>query len=144
MSAQTTPVRPGELRSQRRLAVRSLSVRFGGLSALDDVSLHVDEGEVVGLIGPNGAGKTTLFNAVCGLVRPSAGSITVDGSPPAAGPDPAGRTGRRPHPSRTRPVPRPDRPQRTCLSDTWVPPTRAPLRNGSATRSTSPPTPTAR
>ena len=81
MSAQTTPVRPGELQDQRRLAVRSLSVRFGGLSALDDVSLHVDEGEVVGLIGPNGAGKTTLFNAVCGLVRPSAGSITVDGSP---------------------------------------------------------------
>ena len=78
MSAQMTPVTPG---GDPRLVVRGLSVRFGGLSALDDVSLDVHEGEVVGLIGPNGAGKTTLFNAVCGLVRPSAGTITVDGTP---------------------------------------------------------------
>ena len=77
MSAQMTPVRTGD----PHLAVHGLSVRFGGLSALDDVSLDVREGEVVGLIGPNGAGKTTLFNAVCGLVRPSAGSITVGGEP---------------------------------------------------------------
>lgn len=77
MSAQMTPVRTGD----PHLAVRGLSVRFGGLSALDDVSLDVHEGEVVGLIGPNGAGKTTLFNAVCGLVRPSAGAITVGGVP---------------------------------------------------------------
>lgn len=77
MSALTAPPREGA----PRLAVRGLSVRFGGLAALDDVSLHVDEGEVVGLIGPNGAGKTTLFNAVCGLVRPSAGSLAVGGHP---------------------------------------------------------------
>ncbi|WP_456787407.1 ABC transporter ATP-binding protein [Cellulomonas sp. P5_C5] len=83
MSAQMTPVSTG---GEPYLAVRGLSVRFGGLSALDDVSLHVDEGEVVGLIGPNGAGKTTLFNAVCGLVRPSAGTITVEGVPLPADP----------------------------------------------------------
>ena len=77
MSAQLTPVRTGHA----RLAVRHLSVRFGGLAALDDVTVHVDDGEVVGLIGPNGAGKTTLFNAVCGLVRPSAGTIAVGGVP---------------------------------------------------------------
>ncbi|MBD5785204.1 ABC transporter ATP-binding protein [Cellulosimicrobium terreum] len=60
-----------------RLAVHDLTVRFGGLTALADVSLHVDDGEVVGLIGPNGAGKTTLFNAVCGLVRPTTGSVSL-------------------------------------------------------------------
>jgi len=63
-----------------RLAVHGLTVRFGGLTALADVSLHVDEGEVVGLIGPNGAGKTTLFNAVCGLVAPTAGTVSFGGT----------------------------------------------------------------
>ncbi|MBO3101598.1 ABC transporter ATP-binding protein [Cellulomonas fengjieae] len=87
MSAHTTSVRADELPGQHSLAVRGLSVRFGGLAALDGVTLHVDEGEVVGLIGPNGAGKTTLFNAVCGLVRPSGGTIAVHGVPLV--PDPA-------------------------------------------------------
>src|SRR5689334_21375025 len=64
-----------------RLRVRGLSVRFGGLQALDAVDLDVADGEVVGLIGPNGAGKTTLFNAVCALVRPAAGSIEIAGAP---------------------------------------------------------------
>jgi len=50
-------------------------VRFGGLTALDDVSLSARSGEVVGVIGPNGAGKTTLFNCICGFVAPDEGAI---------------------------------------------------------------------
>jgi branched-chain amino acid transport system ATP-binding protein len=63
------------------LEVRELSVRFGGVVALDRVSFNVEAGDVVGLIGPNGAGKTTLFNVVTRVYRPSAGSISVDGLP---------------------------------------------------------------
>jgi branched-chain amino acid transport system ATP-binding protein len=61
------------------LAVRGVNVSFGGLQALDDVSLEVGPGEVLGLIGPNGAGKTTLFNVVCGFVRPDRGTISWQG-----------------------------------------------------------------
>jgi len=61
------------------LVVDDVSVTFGGLAALDDVSMTVGAGEVVGVIGPNGAGKTTLFNVVCGFVRPVAGTITYKG-----------------------------------------------------------------
>lgn len=61
------------------LRVDRLSVRFGGLTALDEVSLEVAPHEVVGLIGPNGAGKTTLFNAITGFVRPSQGTVSWDG-----------------------------------------------------------------
>ncbi|MEG3596792.1 MAG: ABC transporter ATP-binding protein, partial [Pseudomonadota bacterium] len=51
----------------------------GGLKALDDVDLTIRKGEIFALLGPNGAGKTTLIGAVCGLVRPSAGTITAFG-----------------------------------------------------------------
>jgi branched-chain amino acid transport system ATP-binding protein len=61
------------------LEVRELSVRFGGVVALDRVSFGVDRGEVVALIGPNGAGKTTLFNVVTRVYKPSAGAVLIDG-----------------------------------------------------------------
>jgi branched-chain amino acid transport system ATP-binding protein len=61
------------------LSISDLSIRFGGVSALDRVSFEVGQGEIVGLIGPNGAGKTSLFNCISRLYQPSAGTITLDG-----------------------------------------------------------------
>jgi branched-chain amino acid transport system ATP-binding protein len=58
------------------LSVQDATVRFGGITALEEVSLDVGSGEVVGVIGPNGAGKTTLFNLICGFVRAESGSLT--------------------------------------------------------------------
>jgi branched-chain amino acid transport system ATP-binding protein len=75
------------------LEVTGVSVRFGGLLALDDVSLTVEAGRCTGLIGPNGAGKTTLFNVISGLQRPSAGSIGFRGRD--LGPAPACERARR-------------------------------------------------
>jgi branched-chain amino acid transport system ATP-binding protein len=60
------------------LAISGVTVRFGGLTALDDVSLSAAPRRVTGIIGPNGAGKTTLLNAVCGFVKPNSGAITFD------------------------------------------------------------------
>ena len=53
---------------------------FGGLLALDQVSMTADQGEIVGVIGPNGAGKTTLFNVISGFVRADSGVVTYDGA----------------------------------------------------------------
>jgi branched-chain amino acid transport system ATP-binding protein len=61
------------------LAVRDVIVSFGGITALDGVSVDVSPGEVLGVIGPNGAGKTTLFNVICGFVRPNAGTLSWRG-----------------------------------------------------------------
>jgi branched-chain amino acid transport system ATP-binding protein len=61
------------------LEVQGVTVRFGGITALDDVSLTAAPRQVTGIIGPNGAGKTTLLNVLCGLVRPESGQIWFDG-----------------------------------------------------------------
>ena len=61
------------------LELDQVSVRFGGLTAVDGISLRVDSHEVLGLVGPNGAGKTTLFNAISGLARPAGGAIRFNG-----------------------------------------------------------------
>ncbi len=66
-------------RSDQLLDVRSVSVRFGGVQALDDVSCWVTEGEICGLIGPNGAGKTTLFNCITGVNSLVSGEIVFAG-----------------------------------------------------------------
>jgi len=61
------------------ISIAGLTVKFGGLTALDDVYLKVAPNSVVGLIGPNGAGKTTIFNAISGLVEPEKGSVSFEG-----------------------------------------------------------------
>ena len=63
------------------LEVRGLAKAFGGISAVDDVSFDVREGEILGLIGPNGSGKSTLFNCILGQLAPSRGEVRIDGRP---------------------------------------------------------------
>jgi ABC-type branched-subunit amino acid transport system ATPase component len=69
-----TTIRPGSV-----LTARGVTVRFGGLTALSDVSIDVPAGSIVGLVGPNGAGKSTLFGVISGLVRPATGHIFISG-----------------------------------------------------------------
>jgi branched-chain amino acid transport system ATP-binding protein len=71
--AGPSPTAPGGLE------ISGVTVRFGGLTALDDVSLSAAPRQVTGIIGPNGAGKTTLLNAACGFVKPQSGTITFNG-----------------------------------------------------------------
>jgi branched-chain amino acid transport system ATP-binding protein len=61
------------------LSVHEVSIRFGGIVALDDVSFDVDAGAILGLIGPNGAGKTTMFNCITRMYTPNSGTIVFDG-----------------------------------------------------------------
>ena len=70
------------------LETRNLCKRFGGLKAVNNVSLHVDQGEIYGLIGPNGAGKTTFLNTISGMYLPDGGSVYFNGHD---------MTGRKPH-----------------------------------------------
>jgi branched-chain amino acid transport system ATP-binding protein len=76
VSARLSPTAPDGV-----LDVQGVTVRFGGLTALDDVSLTAAARQVTGIIGPNGAGKTTLLNVLCGFVRPQSGTISFDGQP---------------------------------------------------------------
>src|SRR3954471_24475148 len=62
------------------LSATALRKRYGTTEALKGIDLHVGEGELVGLLGPNGAGKSTLVKIVCGLVRPTSGSVAINGA----------------------------------------------------------------
>jgi branched-chain amino acid transport system ATP-binding protein len=70
---------PSSASGEYRLVVAGVSKRFGGVSAVQDVSLSLRPGEIVSIIGPNGAGKTSLLNTISGFHRPDAGRITMDG-----------------------------------------------------------------
>ncbi len=61
------------------MEIKNLTVKFGGLTALDDVSFNIKRGEILGLIGPNGAGKTTCFNAMTGVYKPTSGQVLLEG-----------------------------------------------------------------
>jgi branched-chain amino acid transport system ATP-binding protein len=63
------------------LEVEHLTMRFGGLVAVNDVSFALDRGQILGLVGPNGAGKSTLFNSIAGFHRPQAGAVRLEGRP---------------------------------------------------------------
>ena len=77
-----------ELSREPLIEAREISMRFGGLTAVDRVSVNFYPGELVGIIGPNGAGKTTFFNTISGVLRPSSGKLLVAGK---------NLTGQRPH-----------------------------------------------
>lgn len=63
------------------LEMQNVVKRFGGLTAVSNISFHVEEGEIFGVIGPNGAGKTTIFNLITGVYPVSEGNILFDGQP---------------------------------------------------------------
>jgi branched-chain amino acid transport system ATP-binding protein len=65
--------------AEHLLQARAVTVRFGGLTAVDAVDAHFDAGELVGIIGPNGAGKTTFFNAISGVQLPTSGALLLGG-----------------------------------------------------------------
>ncbi|WP_435361849.1 ABC transporter ATP-binding protein [Haloarchaeobius sp. DFWS5] len=91
MSTDTTPATeteqadrtatdaPATDESQAALVVESLTKRFGGLTAVDDLSFTVESGEILGFIGPNGAGKSTTFNCIAGAYKPTSGRVTYRG-----------------------------------------------------------------
>lgn len=79
MTVTETPATDHEVGTKVVLEASGVTMRFGGLTAVDDVSMKVHEGEIVGLIGPNGAGKTTFFNCLTGMYIPTEGRVTLNG-----------------------------------------------------------------
>ncbi|MBK7541548.1 MAG: high-affinity branched-chain amino acid ABC transporter ATP-binding protein LivG [Candidatus Competibacteraceae bacterium] len=79
MSLAPAPASAAQPAGQPLLAVRDLSMRFGGLLAVDNVAFEVRRGQIFAIIGPNGAGKTTVFNCVGGFYHPTSGSVALDG-----------------------------------------------------------------
>lgn len=79
--AQETPVQAGQpaAAAYPLLSVRGLTIRFGGLTAVDNVDIDVMPGQIYSIIGPNGAGKTTVFNAITGIYKPTSGQILLAG-----------------------------------------------------------------
>ena len=65
--------------SENLLELKNLTMKFGGVTALNEVNLHVAKGEIAALIGPNGAGKTTVFNVITGVYKPTSGEINFNG-----------------------------------------------------------------
>ena len=71
----------GRCKMRSLLSLEHVTMQFGGVVAVNDLSMHVDDGEIVALIGPNGAGKTTAFNCITGVYEPTNGKISFDGNP---------------------------------------------------------------
>jgi branched-chain amino acid transport system ATP-binding protein len=87
MSTVNAPVTSAAPKDTPVLVAENVTMRFGGLTAVDSVNFRVNEGEIMGLIGPNGAGKTTFFNCLTGLYLPTSGRVTLNGQvlPPKPG-----------------------------------------------------------
>ncbi|HAO33564.1 MAG TPA: high-affinity branched-chain amino acid ABC transporter ATP-binding protein LivG [Candidatus Competibacter sp.] len=81
MNPAPAPTASANAAGRPLLEVQNLSMRFGGLLAVDNVAFEVRRGQIFAIIGPNGAGKTTVFNCVGGFYRPTAGAVTLDGQP---------------------------------------------------------------
>ncbi len=98
MVAQASPAAPSEdvAGTQPILETRAVSRRFGGLVAVDQVSITIPRGSISSVIGPNGAGKTTLFNMIAGIYRPSSGAILFNGDVLSRASDAGRATYRRP------------------------------------------------
>jgi branched-chain amino acid transport system ATP-binding protein len=79
--SRTPEVNPTQSVRTRILEVDNVTLRFGGVVALDQVSFHINEGEILGLIGPNGAGKTTCFNVMTGVYQATSGVVSFQGIP---------------------------------------------------------------
>jgi branched-chain amino acid transport system ATP-binding protein len=94
MSEQATAVRPAEGAGEVVFDVRNITLRFGGVTSLDDVSLDMRRGEILAIIGPNGAGKTSLFNSLTGVYTPQEGEILVAARP---GDEPVSVLGKKTH-----------------------------------------------